>query len=546
MIPSIILKQLPSSETETGCGKTTVVQLLSILMQRRLHAINCHATTETSDILGGLRPVRGREGIVWKMATRLCELLDLLTDMDSAVRKVEIPDFIAAIRESSQSPVATDTEFPPNAAEVIVSFTKSLRESWRAAEEGLVCSEKKAQKRRKLKDTGAFTPGTSSVSSKEVSALQPLQHDSTGGQSKIYESFEALVRDIEALFQKYSSIFEWADGPLVTAMRDGQLLLLDEMSLADDAVLERLNSVLEPSRRIVLAEKGGEGVEVGDVEVKAHDHFLIFATMNPGGDFGKRELSPALRSRFTEIWVPPIRNQKDIDLVLERALVSATGRRAAAEGSQCTPILHDIDNIRSKMLEYVNFFNTVLCGSGPSSQSIGISCADLQLSLRDILSWAKFIVDVCHSGDDKADVDKYENAGIDLWSGYIHGAALTHLDGLGLGTGLSREDVTRAKKLASTFLGEQIASIGNGHSSAEEYLCGSKSIARSEFSVNLDSNTFGAPPFFIPVGSNSIPEHLGFNFNAPTTGMNVTRVLRAMQLKKPILLEGSPGVGKTR
>lgn len=25
--------------------------------------------------------------------------------------------------------------------------------------------------------------------------------------------------------------------------------------------------------------------------------------MNPGGDFGKRELSPALRNRFTEIWV---------------------------------------------------------------------------------------------------------------------------------------------------------------------------------------------------------------------------------------------------
>ncbi len=25
--------------------------------------------------------------------------------------------------------------------------------------------------------------------------------------------------------------------------------------------------------------------------------------MNPSGDYGKRELSPALRNRFTEIWV---------------------------------------------------------------------------------------------------------------------------------------------------------------------------------------------------------------------------------------------------
>ncbi len=35
-------------------------------------------------------------------------------------------------------------------------------------------------------------------------------------------------------------------------------------------------------------------------------HFIVLATMNPGGDFGKRELSPALRSRFTEIWVPQV------------------------------------------------------------------------------------------------------------------------------------------------------------------------------------------------------------------------------------------------
>lgn len=37
----------------------------------------------------------------------------------------------------------------------------------------------------------------------------------------------------------------------------------------------------------------------------------------------------------------------------------------------------------------------------------------------------------------------------------------------------------------------------------------------------------------------------GFTFSAPTTGLNASRVLRGLQLKKPILLEGSPGVGKT-
>ena len=34
---------------------------------------------------------------------------------------------------------------------------------------------------------------------------------------------------------------EWADGPLVLAMKAGEALLIDELNLAEDAVLERLN-----------------------------------------------------------------------------------------------------------------------------------------------------------------------------------------------------------------------------------------------------------------------------------------------------------------
>lgn len=37
---------------ETGAGKTTVCQLLSIIMGSQLHILNCHQYTETSDFLG--------------------------------------------------------------------------------------------------------------------------------------------------------------------------------------------------------------------------------------------------------------------------------------------------------------------------------------------------------------------------------------------------------------------------------------------------------------------------------------------------------------
>ena len=41
------------------------------------------------------------------------------------------------------------------------------------------------------------------------------------------------------------TLFEWKDGPLCEAMKSGGIFLVDEISLAEDSVLERLNSVLE-------------------------------------------------------------------------------------------------------------------------------------------------------------------------------------------------------------------------------------------------------------------------------------------------------------
>ena len=113
---------------------------------------------------------------------------------------------------------------------------------------------------------------------------------------------------------KSRALFEWVDGPLVNAMKNGDLLLVDEISLADDSVLERMNSVLEPSRSLVLVERASSREEDGrDVtEVTAHSNFQFIGTMNPGNDYGKKELSPALRNRLVEIWCPALTDPEDI------------------------------------------------------------------------------------------------------------------------------------------------------------------------------------------------------------------------------------------
>lgn len=91
-------------------------------------------------------------------------------------------------------------------------------------------------------------------------------------------------------------------------MEKGGLLLIDEISLANDSVLERLNSVFEADRTLVISEKSSTEA----VRIIGHPMFNIVATMNPSGDFGKKELSPALRNRMTEIWVESYFNQKEL------------------------------------------------------------------------------------------------------------------------------------------------------------------------------------------------------------------------------------------
>lgn len=66
--------------------------------------------------------------------------------------------------------------------------------------------------------------------------------------------------------------------------------------------------------------------------------------------------------------------------------------------------------------------------------------------------------------------------------------------------------------------------------------------------VGLDvcdtATTFSVGPFAVAKGS--MPStSVEFTLLAPTTRLNAMRLLRALQLKKPVLLEGSPGVGKT-
>lgn len=358
---------------ETGCGKTTICQVISALKKRQLLSINCHMHTESSDFIGGLRPVR---------------------------------------------------------------------------------------------------------------------HYKNDGR-----------------------LFEWVDGPLVKAMLSGAMFLADEISLADDSVLERLNSLLEPERQLVLSEKGMED-NSDIIVITADKNFHFIGTMNPGGDFGKKELSPALRNRFTEIWCDNVTSREDLLRVLEKSVNKGISLGNQEDGSS---------GIGSSILDFTDWLkNSDVTNKFP-------------FSIRDLLSWVQFI---------NITVDK---GLLDAPEAYVHGACMTFLDcfGTALTGHIDLETLVSLRKTANQFLLNQIKTFGSEYiDNLNEMLSNNE---KNLLIAESDGTKFGIKPFYIECVQNNgtVDNNQIFTFTAPTTGSNTLRLLRGLQLNKAVLLEGNPGVGKT-
>jgi midasin len=113
-----------------------------------------------------------------------------------------------------------------------------------------------------------------------------------------------------------------------------------------------------------------------------------------------------------------------------------------------------------------------------------------------------------------------------------HAASITFLDGLHSIPQLSTYSQEALQRLRSDALSklQEITPLPNGLLSFVPYHDPST------------STQWGA--FAIPKGPLK-PLVQSINWDVPTTRENITRLIRACQLHKPILLEGSPGVGKT-
>ena len=389
---------------ETGCGKTTICQVIAEIMQTNLHIINAHQNLETGDLIGSQRPIRNRALIE----------AQLTQEVGSVLRE------------------CTACEPEPG------------------------------------------TPLTDLLATFHTLNVNQPDRISTETRNRI-----------EQLQSRSKALFGWSDGSLVHAMQTGQHFLLDEISLADDSVLERLNSVLEPDRTLLLAEKGTD-----DAFIVAAQGFQFLATMNPGGDYGKRELSPALRNRFTEIWVAQTLDSEEMVEIVQAKLSSSWSQFSVP------------------MVTFAAWYGSRYNPAAPPT------------SIRDMLAWVQF-------------VNNYR--GSDQYFALLQGAAMVYIDGLG------------ANPAAKTSIPEALIPVERDTcltKLTELFEYDMRSVYAQRYSMSITECTLSIGPFSINKAK-EVTMDSKYSLEAPTTKANVMKIIRALQLQKPILLEGNPGVGKT-
>uniref|UniRef100_A0A182NI10 Midasin n=1 Tax=Anopheles dirus TaxID=7168 RepID=A0A182NI10_9DIPT len=388
----------------TGCGKTTICQLLATLEHRTLRILNCHMHTEGADFLGGLRPYR---------------------------------------TDQSDAPLNDDEQNTPH---------------------------------------------------------------------------------------KKHQLFEWSDGPLILSMQEGGFFLADEISLAEDSVLERLNCVLEPERTLLLAEKGGLStytITDGEMQANTDDNegfvitaregFQFLATMNPGGDFGKKELSPALRNRLTEIWCRATDSEEDLIRIAENTLRREV---ASLESAPSFPV-GEMEPIARVIIREVCLLKR--------------SIEKLNFSIRDVLAWVGFVA---------------KNAPlVGLPEALIYGLETVFLDSLEMLPYETYDEIVtirrQMRRALMSLMKEQLK--WDGKINLVDYdQQQQQSVGNSVITSTV--SRFGIHPFYIelePGAPQTKRRGTEFMFTAPTTQRNLFRLMSALSLDKAILLEGPPGVGKT-
>ncbi len=169
---------------------------------------------------------------------------------------------------------------------------------------------------------------------------------------------ETTVDDFVGKYTLISGETVWQDGILLSAIKSGDWLVVDEINVALPEILFVLHSLLDDDKSVTVPQHDAE-------TIKPHKDFRFFATMNPTEEYsGTKELNKAFKSRFPVILLVGIPENK-----IERDVLKAH-----------EPLLSDED--ATKIMSVANFLR-----QQKKKEEIFYTC-----STRDLIQWAKMTV----------------------------------------------------------------------------------------------------------------------------------------------------------
>lgn len=187
----------------------------------------------------------------------------------------------------------------------------------------------------------------------------------------MYLYYIVFLQDITDLFgtdlPTEDGSFKFKEGAFLSALQNGDWILLDELNLAPQPVLEGLNACLDHRGEVFIPELGKT--------FKVKKQTRLFACQNPLKQGGARRGLPiSFLNRFTQVYIDTLTKQ-DLIYIVESQFPSLP-----------KDVLHRIVNFNCKVAHEIT-----------EIQSWGHRGAPWEMNLRDIQRWCEALIE-----DDKS------------------------------------------------------------------------------------------------------------------------------------------------
>ena len=215
--------------------------------------------------------------------------------------------------------------------------------------------------------TGPTGSGKTSLISQVASRLNwPVQQVTCHGRLEL--------NDLIGQFMLVSGSMSFVHGPLAQAVRDGHLLILNEIDLMDPSELAGLNDIIE-GQPLVIPQNGGE-------VIKPHPKFRLIATGNSSGQGDQSGLYQGVmqqnlafldRFRLMEVGYPEASVEKSI---LKSALVGMG-----------IPVDSVMENLAEKMIQVANDIRRLFVGGTDGAGELSVT-----MSTRTLVRWTNLMI----------------------------------------------------------------------------------------------------------------------------------------------------------